>query len=53
MWCGLGGHAEAHRPRSPPAAGALQCASMWWTDGRAREADRLKHCEEKWNWMET
>jgi hypothetical protein len=27
-----------------------QCASMWWTGGREREVEMLKHCEEKCNW---
>jgi hypothetical protein len=27
-----------------------QCASMWWTDGRRREAEHLEHYGERGNW---
>ena len=28
----------------------LQCASMWWSDGRERDVESLEHYEERQNW---
>lgn len=44
-----GCHPGTHQPRDQPEKEPPQCASMWWSYGREREAEQLEHYKERWN----
>lgn len=52
MWCGQ--VEDTQRPSYNsmicPQPEPLQYTSVWWTEGREREAEQLEPSEERWHW---